>query len=135
LLHVQQRQTQYAGGKQITFEVGDQVWLSTKHFRTTRPSKKLDYMRTGPYTVSKIINQNTYKLDLPNTMRNHNLFHVSLLYLYAPPVEGQPPTEMQPTIVDNPNEWEVDRVLDSKLRYWKLHYLVQWAGYTHICTS
>jgi len=31
-----QRQTKYAGGKEITFHVGDKVWLSTKHFRTTR---------------------------------------------------------------------------------------------------
>jgi hypothetical protein len=135
LLQAQQRQTKYAGGKQITFEVGDQVWLSTKRFRTTRPSKKLDYKRTGPYTVSKIINKNAYKLDLPNTMRNHNVFQVSLLDRYAPPVKGQPPSEPQPTIVDDSEEWEVDRVLDSKLRYRKLHYLVQWAGYSHIHMS
>jgi len=135
LLQAHQRQTKYAGGKQITFEVGDQVWLSTKHFQTTRPSKKLDYKRTGPYTVNKIINKNAYNLDLPNTMQNHNVFHVSLLDRYAPPVEGQPPSELQPTIVDDSEEWEVDRVLDSKLRYRMLHYLVQWAGYSHIRTS
>ena len=79
LLDAQERQTKYSGGKEITFEVGDRVWLSTKHFRTTRPSKKLDYKRAGPYTVSKIINQNAYKLNLPKTMRNHNVFHVSHL--------------------------------------------------------
>jgi len=79
LLDAQERQTKYAGGKEITFEVGDRVWLSTKHFRTTRPSKKLDYKRAGLYTVSKIINQNAYKLNLPKTMRNHNVFHVSHL--------------------------------------------------------
>jgi len=61
LLHAQQRQTKYAGGKQVTFEVGYQVWLSRKHFRTTRPSKKLDSKRTGPYTVGKIITKIAYK--------------------------------------------------------------------------
>ena len=135
MLQAQQRQTKYAGGKQITFEVGHQVWLSTKHFRTTRPWKKLDYKHTGPYTVSKIINKNAYKLDLPNTMQNQNVFHVSLLDRYAPPVEGQPPSEPQPMIVDDSEEWEVDRILDSKLRYRKLHYLIQWAGYSHIRMS
>jgi len=135
LLQAQQRQTKYAGGKQITFEVGDQVWFSTKHFQTTRPSKKLDYNRTGPYTVSKIINKNAYKLDLPNTMRNHSVFHVSLLDRYAPLVKGEPPSEPQSTIVDDSEEWEVDSVLDSTLRYRKLHYLIQWVGYSHIRTS
>jgi hypothetical protein len=65
LQEAQTRQTKYAGGKEVVFEVGDKVWLSTRHFRTTRPSKKLDYNGTGPYTVSKVINKNAYKLDLP----------------------------------------------------------------------
>jgi hypothetical protein len=135
LLQAKEKQTKYAGGKEITFEVGDRVWLSTRHFRTTRPSKKLDYKRAGPYTVSKTINKNAYKLDLPKTMRNHNVFHVSLLDRYTPPTIGQPPSEPHPVIVDDSEEWEVDRILDSKRRYRKLHYLVQWAGYSHVHTS
>jgi len=125
----------YAGGKEVVFEVGDKVWLSTRHFRTTRLWKKLDYKRTGPYTVSKVINKNAYKLDLPYTIRKHNVFHVSLLDCYTPPTAGQPPSEPQPTVVDDSDEWEVDRILDSKRRYRKLHYLVQWAGYTSVQTS
>ena len=42
ILDAQELQTKYAGGEEITFEVGDRVWLSTKYFRTTRLSKKLD---------------------------------------------------------------------------------------------
>jgi len=34
LLEAQEKQTKYAGGKEITFEVGDRVWLWTRHFRT-----------------------------------------------------------------------------------------------------
>ena len=58
LLEAQEKQTKYAGGKEITFEVGDRVWLSTRHFRTTRPSKKLDCKRAGMYMVWKTINKN-----------------------------------------------------------------------------
>jgi hypothetical protein len=57
LQEAQTRQTKYAGSKEVVFEVGDKVWLSTLHFRKTRLPKKLDYKRTGPYTVSKVINQ------------------------------------------------------------------------------
>jgi len=137
ILDAQERQTKYAAGKEITFEVGDRVWLSTKHFRTTRPFKKLDYKCAGPYTVRKIINQNAYKLDLPKTMQNHTVFHVSQLDRYTQPVGGQPPLQPLTTIVDElgEEEWEVDHILDSKRRYRKLHDLVHWAGYSHICTS
>jgi transposase InsO family protein len=114
LQEAEANQTKYAGGKEVVFEVGDKVWLSTRHFRTTRLSKKLDYKRTGPYTVSKVINKNAYKLHLPYTIRKHNVLHVSLLDHYTPPTAGQPPSEPQPTVVDDSDEWEVDRILDSK---------------------
>jgi len=58
IINAQERQTQYASGKEMTFPVGDKVWLSTRNWKTYRPSKKLDYKRTGPCTVSGIINQN-----------------------------------------------------------------------------
>jgi hypothetical protein len=135
LQEAQACQTKYAGGKEVVFTVENKVWLSTRHFRTTRPSKMLDYKWTGPYTVSKVINKNAYKLDLPYTIRKHNVFHVSLLDCYTPPTAGQPPAEPQPTIVDDSDKWEVDRILDSNRRYRKLHYLVQWAGYGYIRTS
>jgi hypothetical protein len=85
--------------------------------------------------VSKIINKHAYKLDMPKTMRNHNVFHVSQLDHYTPPVVGQPSSEPHPVIVEDSEEWEVERILDSKQLYRKLHYLVRWAGYSHIRTS
>jgi len=131
----QQRQTNYAGRKEITFDIGDKVWLSTKHFRTTGPSKKLDYKRVGPYTVSKVINRNTYNFDLRKTMRDHNVFHMSQLDQYTPQVTGLPPNEPLPMMVDDSEEWDVDSILDSKQRYLTLHYLVRWAGYRYVRTS
>jgi hypothetical protein len=85
--------------------------------------------------VSKIINKNAYKQDLPKTMWNHNVFHVSQVHHYTPPVVGQPSSEPHPVIIDDSEEWEVEQILDSMQRYRKLHYLIQWAGYNHIGTS
>jgi len=68
-------------------------------------------------------------------MRNHNVFHVSQLDHYTPPVIGQPSSEPHPVIADDSDEWEVERILDCKPRYRKLHYLIQWAGYNNIRTS
>jgi len=86
ILEAQHQQMKYAGRKEITFDVGDKVWLLTKHFWTTGRSKKLNYKRPGPYTLSEVIKKNAYKLDLPKTMRNHNVFHVSQLDRYTIPV-------------------------------------------------
>ena len=40
-------------GKAIEFEIGEMVWLSTRHITTSRPSKKLDAKRIGPYEVTQ----------------------------------------------------------------------------------
>jgi hypothetical protein len=92
LQEAQANQTKYASGKDSIFGVEDKVCLSTWHFQTTRPSNKLDYKRTGLYTVSKVINKNAYKLDLPYTIRKYIIFHVSLHDRYTTPPTGQPPS-------------------------------------------
>jgi len=145
LVDAQQRQTKYAKGEEMLFKVGDKVWLSTKHIRTSRLSKKLDYKRIGPYRVCKVVNKNAYKLELPATLRIHDVFHVSLLDLYREPVPGQP--SGKPVLVisddlpDSEEYWEVERILDSRVRLSgkerkrRIEYLVQWAGYSHIYTT
>jgi hypothetical protein len=82
----------------MTFEVGGKVWLSAKHIQTARPSKKLDYKRLGPFKVTKVINRNAYRLELPYSMKVHNVFHVSLLDRYSGPVPGQQPSDPPPCV-------------------------------------
>ena len=43
ILEAQRWQTKYAKGKAIEFKIGEKVWLSTRHIKTQRESKKLDY--------------------------------------------------------------------------------------------
>jgi len=124
-IEAQECQPKYAEGREINFAVGDKVCLSTRNLKTSEPSKTLKYKRTGLYTVSKIINKNAYKLALPSTMQNHNVFHVSLLNCDTPPVRGQPSSKPHWVIVEETEEWEVNRMLDSGQHNWKLHYLFQ----------
>jgi len=114
-------QTKHASGKEVVFEVGARVWLSMRNFRTTRLLKKLDYKWTGPYSASMVINKNAYKLDLLYRILKHNGFLFSLLDAYISPTAGQSPSEVQPMVVEDTDEWEVDRILDCKQHYRKLH--------------
>jgi hypothetical protein len=62
-----------------SFNVGDQVWLDTRHIRTRRACKKLDQKYAGPYEILERIGLNAYRLNLPETLDIHRVFNVSLL--------------------------------------------------------
>ena len=47
--------------------------------KTKRPSTKLDYTKLGPLKIDEVIGKVNYKLKLPEDMRIHPVFHVSLL--------------------------------------------------------
>jgi len=102
--YAQDRQQENADrrrGPAPSFQVGDEVWLNGKNIRTCRPSRKLDNKHHGPYEIKGMIGTHAYRLDLPNTMKIHKVFHVSLLDLAAnDPLEGQiiprpPPLEIE----------------------------------------
>lgn len=117
-----------------SFNVGDEVMLSARHIRTTRPTKKLDYRSIGPFKIIAKISSHAYRLDLPQSMRIHNVFHVSLLEPHKPnTLPGRVQEPPPPIEIDDDLEYEVERIVDSKfdLRYaCKLRYLVEWSGYT-----
>jgi hypothetical protein len=130
----QNHQARYydAKHKPVEFNVGDKVWLSSTNIRTERPSKKLDWKRLGPFSITKRIGTQAYQLALPNSMRIHPVFHVSLLEPYfASAIPGRTPLPPPPPVViDSEEEFEVDQILDSKFIRKRLHYLVQWKGYS-----
>ena len=101
----------------MTFEVGDKVWLSTRHIQTMRSSKKLDYKRIGPFEISKVINRNAYRLERPHSMKIYNVFHASLFDQYVNPVPGQHPSEPQPAENLEEEGWKVERTTDSRKQF------------------
>lgn len=84
--------------------------------------------------VSKIINKDAYISDLPKMMHQLNVFPMSLPDWYTPLTPRQASSEPHPGNVDDSEEWEVDPILDSNLRYQMVHCLFQWAGYSHVRT-
>jgi len=77
-------------------------------------------VESGPYPVVKAINPVADKLRLPATMKIHPIFHTNLLL----PAAQHP--EPGPVIVDaGEDSWEVEKILDSRLRYGH----VKWKGW------
>ena len=46
--------------KQVTFNPGDKVWLSSANLHTQRPSKKLDWKKLGPFEIIERIGLQAY---------------------------------------------------------------------------
>ena len=128
----QNQQARYydAKHKRIEFVVGDKVWLFSKNISTQRPSKKLDWKRLGPYSITERIGTQAYRLQLPESMKIHPVFHVSLLEPYKPstiPNRIRPPPP--PIVIESEPEYEVEDILDSKYIRKRLFYFVKWKGY------
>ena len=113
------------------FEVGEKVWLANKNFNSQRPSQKLDFKNIGPFTILAKLSDNTFKLELPTSMnRTHDVFHASLLEKHVPNTfVGRTVPPPLPVIVEDELEFEVEKILDSAIKYRKVRYLVKWKGY------
>jgi hypothetical protein len=119
------------------FGAGDFVYvLRSKGELTDRPSDKLDYpMTRRPYKIlqARPNSPNTFELELPNSWKGSKWFHADRLRKYPnSPLPGQDYERPTGEIVDpalGEEEFEVDKILTSKLRYRKLYYQVSWKGW------
>lgn len=111
------------------YRIRDLVWLSTKIIHTERLSKKLDHKRIGPYWIKELVGS-SYQLDLPASMRIHNVFHPSLLRRAAEnPLRGQHNDPPPPVVVNDKEDWEVDNILDAKKHGKQVLFQVKWKNY------
>jgi len=115
-----------------SFSPGDMVYLDSEDIQTTHLSKKLSHRHLGPYPVERRIGKYAYHLILPPPMRHLcPVFNVVKLSP-APynPIAGRrlnlPPP---PELVDGEEEYIVEKILNSRMFWWKLQYLVKWEGY------
>ena len=114
------------------YQVGDQVWLEGRHLRTHQPTTKLAPKRHGPFKVVQVMSLVNYRLQLPTQWSIHDVFHTDLLTPYREThTHGPNYLRPPPELVEGVEEFEVEKVLDSRRRGRgrKLQYLVKWAGY------
>src|SRR5205814_1532482 len=116
------------------FKEGDKVWLLLSNLRTTKPSKKLDNRKGGPFMIKKAISTHAYQLDIPKTMKVHNVFHINLLTPYIEDKDFERRQIKPPPIIteEGEEEYEVDHIMGWEWRKDKLYYQIQWKGYDPI---
>jgi hypothetical protein len=62
------------------FQVGDKVWLHLQKENLTWPHQKLHPLRYGPYTITKVVGDNTFDLNTPPFLGLHLVFNVDHHY-------------------------------------------------------
>nr|AAG24792.1 pol protein [Colletotrichum gloeosporioides] len=128
---VRKRMTHFSNQRRIegpTLREGDSAYLIRRNIKTKRPSDKLDYKKLGPFKILKQISPVNFKLDLPETMKCHPVFHISLL---EPAPRGSRTKDII-IVEDNEREYEVERIIDHSDAFGEeLHFLVKWLGYGH----
>jgi hypothetical protein len=138
LQNAQQKQADQANKhrRDLEFEVGDKVLLSTANIVIKTPGKqKLLPRFIGPFEILKKVSRVAYKLKLPQEMsRVHPVFHVSLLKQYHSEGVGVVEPAAPLYYDDGVPIYEVEELLahrDRRLKGGKVKrsYLVKWKGY------
>jgi hypothetical protein len=141
LERAQQRQAHYANQhrRDVTFKVGDQVLLSTEHLKmlgSERRTPKFTFRYLGPFKVKRVVNANSYELDLPPTMQIHPTLNIDRLKPYRdgrlafpdrPLPENRPPPEA--TLENGAAVYKVESILAKMGAGARAKYLVKWLGY------
>ena len=135
LKHAQHRQKKHydARHRELQFNVGDKVWLSSTNVPiVTIGTRKLYPLWLGPFPITEKVGAVAYQLEIPPHYRLHNTFHVSLLKPAYDNHAGTPPPA--PVLVEGEDEFEIDTILQhrpiAKSRGDKnISYRVKWVGY------
>jgi hypothetical protein len=143
VLTAQQRQAQYVNKhrREVKFKVGDRVWLSTAHLRVEHGVHKLLPKYIGPYAITEVINDNAYRLQLPDKYRQLNdSFNIDKLQPYQDGSAAFPDRVLtrsmpEPELLEDGQEaWEVEKILDKRTvklgrSATRVEYLTKWKGY------
>jgi transposase InsO family protein len=113
----------------IDWEVGDEVYLSTKNLKNHRPSRKLANQWEGPFKVLEKVGH-SYRLELPLGSQVNDVFAPELLSKDPKdPLPGQETPKPPPEVIEGQEEWEVEDILGVKLYRNTLKYQVKWLGH------
>ena len=124
--------------REVSFEVGDYVYLKLQPYRQTsvafRGSLKLSPRFFGPFKVLEKVGQVAYRLDLPVGSQIHNVVHVIRLRKVLGNIK--PVSPMPPPVADDSTIFPQSKTILARREIQKGKYrprteiLVKWMGTT-----
>ena len=105
--------------------------LDARHLKLHRPSSKLSEKFLGPFEILSKEGHSAYHLKLPKSWTIHPVFNEVLLRPHVGPkfpgqdIYNRPP----PDLIDDQEEFDVEEILDTRIRRKRREYLVKWKGY------
>jgi len=120
-------------GEVEEYRVGDLVLLSTKDLKyqmVGRHTEKFTKCFVEPYKVKAIISSNAIELDLPSTIKIHLVVNVSRVQRYKSQAQRQRKEAPQPVVIEEKEEWEVEKIINKRKVRGRDKYLVRWKGCT-----
>jgi hypothetical protein len=92
------------------------IWLDGCNWKTQQPSKKLDNKQHGLFKIIEKISSYAYQIELPPSMKCHNVFHISLLEPTTNDAyRGQNTEPLPPVEIDGKHEYFIEAILDSQI--------------------
>jgi len=111
--------------KEVDYEVESKMFLNERNIVTARSFKKLDDKMLGSFINLDLVDS-SYKLELSESMRVHDVFHPDLLRSVADDLlPGQKNESSGSIVVNDEDEWEIDDILDSRRYRRRLQYRVK----------
>lgn len=95
---------------------------------TSQPSEKLEHRKLGPFKILEKIGEQAVRLRLDPGMKIHDVFHIALLEPHRPDVFDRKTEPLLPIIIDGQEEWEVEKILNHRVRWKRDEYLIKWKG-------
>ena len=117
--------------------IGERVLVFGEMFTTeSGRSKKLDARWRGPFSVigyDEFTQNYTVKMDSRLYRRDTAVFHCSVVKPYKENDDlrfpGRANTKPAPILVNEEPEWEVEAILDYRVRYGRGQFLIKWKDY------
>ncbi len=104
--------------------------LSAKNLKQKKLSKKLLNKMIEFFHIQKLIDKQTYHLDLSIIYRVHSVFHVSLLESYNRRLNDDFILDyLVLKLIDDEQEWKIEKILQKWKRKKILYYKIQWKEY------
>ena len=100
--------------RDIEFNVGELVLLSTRNLKMKGIPEKLKKRFVGPFKAEQQIGQQAYKLSLPENWKIHPVFHISLV------------KQWNTTSLQEEEEAPADEDLEIEEPYYEIEKILRW---------